>query len=104
MLELSSTGGVVRTPTKDMVSQPLPSHPGHIPSLVPSPVSSINLPLFEDNTQIVYALKPPNISNYTTPNTMSPLLPTYRKKTTLNPIFRREPVIYLLEYFLQYHM
>ena len=76
VLELSRTGGVTITPTKDMVSQVLPSRPRHIPSTVPSPVSSINLPLFEDNSQVVNAPKAPNISNFTTPTTISPLFPT----------------------------
>ena len=75
-LELSRCGGVLRTPTKDMVSEVLPSRPRHIHSKLPFPTPSGNLPLFEDNSQVVNVPKAPNTSNLTTPNTMSPLFPT----------------------------
>lgn len=93
--ELYRNKGVLRTPTKDMVSQVLPSRPRHIPSAIPSPLASGNLPLFENTAQV--ANRPlgqaPRPSNLSTPNTMSPLFPPSPSITTQYTTPNRSPLV-----------
>lgn len=56
-LELYKVEGVVRTPSKYMVSQVLPSPPRYTPSIISSPISNGNLPLFENTPEVVNAPK-----------------------------------------------
>ena len=65
--ELYRAKGVIRTPTKDTVSQVLPSRPRDISSTLPSPTPSTNLPLFKTTPPTVNVPKAPNISNFTAP-------------------------------------
>lgn len=105
--------GVVRTTSDDMISTVLPSRPRHIPSVIPSPLASGDLPLFDTHTtpkivpnvpKTMSSLFPvsPSIptqyttpvlssnipqgvkpSNLTTPSTMSPLFPPSLHSNTL---------------------
>ena len=98
------TAEITTSPSDDIISTVLPSRPRHIPSVIPSPLGSGNLPLFPISpsipTQYTTPVSPsittqyttpvqtsnmPRVkaSNLTTPSTMSPLFPSSPTTQTL---------------------